>query len=157
MSITDAEDTIEAQAAAQTGQKKVRIRIDESNIQTSYVSGFRPTMGPEELMLEFGLSSLQELPSLQEFEEITRAAMGEPSAEQSDTGDATDPASVLSLSEQAPSEQSLSEQSLSGQAGPSELRSKAAQSAAAGGSESSVSDAAREKLHDPVPGDTDGA
>ena len=110
-----------------------------------------------EFMLEFGLSSLQELPSLQEFEEITRAAMGEPSAEQSDTGDATDPASVLSLSEQAPSEQFPSEQSLSGQAGPSELRSKAAQSAAAGGSESSVSDAAREKLHDPVPGDTDGA
>ena len=52
----DAEDTIEAQAAAQMGQKKIRIRIDESNIQTSYVSGFRPIMGPEELMLEFGLN-----------------------------------------------------------------------------------------------------
>ena len=59
MSITDAEDTIEAQAAAQVGQKKVRIRIDESNIQTSYVSGFRPTMGPEELMLDFGLNHVR--------------------------------------------------------------------------------------------------
>ena len=59
MSITDAEDTIEAQAAAQTGQKKVRILIDESNIQTSYVSGFRPTMGPEELMLDFGLNHVR--------------------------------------------------------------------------------------------------
>lgn len=59
ISITDAEDTIEAQAAAQTGQKKVRIRIDESNINTSYVSGFRPTMGPEELMLDFGLNHVR--------------------------------------------------------------------------------------------------
>ena len=56
ISIEDAQDTIEAQAAAQMGQKKIRIRIDDSNIQTSYVSGFRPTMGPEELMLDFGLN-----------------------------------------------------------------------------------------------------
>ena len=55
----DGQDTIEAQAAAQMGQKKVRIRIDESNIQTNYVSGFRPTMGPEELMLDFGLNHVR--------------------------------------------------------------------------------------------------
>ena len=49
-------DSIEAQAAAQTGQRKVRIRIDDSNLQTNYISGFRPTMGPEELILDFGLN-----------------------------------------------------------------------------------------------------
>ncbi len=38
------EDTIEAQAAAQTGQRKIRIRIDESKLQSSYISGFRPTI-----------------------------------------------------------------------------------------------------------------
>jgi len=107
-----------------------------------------------EFLLQFGLSSLQELPSLQEFEEITRAAMGEPSEEQPDTGDAADSSAGLFLSEQALSEQSPSEQSLSD---PPELRSKAAQSAAAGGVESPVSSAAPEKLHDPDLGDTDGA
>ncbi len=107
-----------------------------------------------EFLLQFGLSSLQELPSLQEFEEITRAAMGEPAEEQPYTGDASDPSAERSLSEQALSEQSLSE---SEPPDPPELRSKAAQSAAAGGSESPVSDAAPEKLRDPVPGDTDGA
>ncbi|MCH8269212.1 MAG: SMC-Scp complex subunit ScpB [Acidobacteria bacterium] len=110
-----------------------------------------------EFLLQFGLSSLQELPSLQEFEEITRAAMGEPSEEQPDTGDAADSSAGLFLSEQALSEQSPSEQSSSEQADPPELRSKAAQSAAAGGSESPVSSAAPEKLHDPDLGDTDGA
>lgn len=110
-----------------------------------------------EFLLQFGLSSLQELPSLQEFEEITRAAMGEPSEEQPDTGDAAGSSAELFLSEQALSEQSLSEQSSSEQADPPELRSKAAQSAAAGGVESPVSSAAPEKLHDPDLGDTDGA
>jgi hypothetical protein len=52
----DAEDTIEAQAAAQMGRPQVSIRIDESNLQTNYISGFRPSMGPEELVLDFGLN-----------------------------------------------------------------------------------------------------
>jgi hypothetical protein len=50
------EDTIEEQARNQTGQRRIRIRIDESNLQTSYVSGFRPTMTAEEVMLDFGLN-----------------------------------------------------------------------------------------------------
>lgn len=58
-SLDGSEDTIEAQAAAQMGQKKVRIRIDESDLKTNYVSGFRPTMGPEELMLDFGLNHIR--------------------------------------------------------------------------------------------------
>jgi hypothetical protein len=49
-------DTIEDQARDQTGQQRIRIRIDESNLKTSYVSGFRPTMTAEEVMLDFGLN-----------------------------------------------------------------------------------------------------
>ena len=50
------EKTIEEQARDQTGQKQIRVRIDERNLQTSYVSGFRPTMTAEEVMLDFGLN-----------------------------------------------------------------------------------------------------
>ena len=101
-----------------------------------------------EFLLQFGLSSLQELPSLQEFEEITRAAMGELAEEQPDTGNPSDmpPPSSYSASDSAPE-----------QPGPAELRSQAAQSAATGGSDSPVSSAAPEKVPDPAPGEPDGA
>ncbi|MCL5281876.1 MAG: DUF3467 domain-containing protein [Planctomycetes bacterium] len=51
-----AEKTIEEQGRDQTGHKQIRVRIDERNLQTSYVSGFRPTMTAEELILDFGLN-----------------------------------------------------------------------------------------------------
>ena len=50
------EETIEEQVRDQTGQKKVRVRIDESNVKTSYASGFRPAATPEEVILDFGLN-----------------------------------------------------------------------------------------------------
>jgi len=50
------ERTIEEQGRDQTGQKQIRVRIDERNLQTSYVSGFRPTMTAEEVILDFGLN-----------------------------------------------------------------------------------------------------
>ena len=50
------EKTIEDQARDQTGHTQIRVRIDERNLQTSYVSGFRPTMTAEEVMLDFGLN-----------------------------------------------------------------------------------------------------
>jgi len=50
------EKTIEEQGRDQTGQRQIRVRIDERNLQTSYVSGFRPTMTAEEVMLDFGLN-----------------------------------------------------------------------------------------------------
>ena len=43
------EKTIEEQGRDQTGQRQIRVRIDERNLQTSYVSGFRPTMTAEEV------------------------------------------------------------------------------------------------------------
>ena len=100
-----------------------------------------------EFLVQFGLSSLQELPSLQEFEEITRAAMGELAQEQPDTGNSSDisPPSSSSVSDSTPE-----------QPGPAELRSKAAQSAATASSDSRVSSAASEKVPDSALGEPDG-
>jgi hypothetical protein len=56
---TPPEKTIEEQGRDQTGQKKIRVRIDERNLQTSYVSGFRPTMTAEEVMLDFGVNLIR--------------------------------------------------------------------------------------------------
>jgi len=53
------EKTIEEQGRDQTGQKQIRVRIDERNVQTSYVSGFRPVMTAEEVMLDFGLNLIR--------------------------------------------------------------------------------------------------
>ena len=50
------EKDIEEQARDQTGQKRVRVRIDESNVNTSYASGFRPVATAEEVILDFGLN-----------------------------------------------------------------------------------------------------
>ncbi|MCL5281931.1 MAG: DUF3467 domain-containing protein [Planctomycetes bacterium] len=53
------EKTIEEQGRDQTGQKQIRVRIDERNLQTSYVSGFRPTMTTEEVIMDFGLNLIR--------------------------------------------------------------------------------------------------
>jgi hypothetical protein len=50
------EKPIEEQGRDQTGQKQIRVRIDESNLKTSYASGFRPTATAEEVILDFGLN-----------------------------------------------------------------------------------------------------
>jgi hypothetical protein len=50
------EKTIEEQGRDQTGQKRVRVRIDESNVKTSYASGFRPLVTAEEVILDFGMN-----------------------------------------------------------------------------------------------------
>ncbi len=56
---TSPEKTIEEQARDQTGQQRIRVTVDERNLQTSYVSGFRPTMTAEEIMLDFGLNLIR--------------------------------------------------------------------------------------------------
>jgi hypothetical protein len=53
------EKTMEEQVRNQTGQKQIRVRIDERNLQTNYVSGFRPTMTAEEVILDFGLNLIR--------------------------------------------------------------------------------------------------
>lgn len=50
------EKPIEEQAREQTGQKQVRLRIDERNMRTSYANAFRTNGTAEEVMLDFGLN-----------------------------------------------------------------------------------------------------
>ena len=47
---------IEEQAREQTGQRKIRIRMDERNMRTSYANAFRTNGTAEEVMLDFGLN-----------------------------------------------------------------------------------------------------
>ncbi len=53
------EENAENEERAQTDQERVRVRIDETNLQMSYVSGFRPTMTAEELVLDIGVNQLR--------------------------------------------------------------------------------------------------
>ena len=50
------EQPIEQQAREQTGQRQVRLRIDEREMRTSYTNAFRTNGTAEEVMLDFGLN-----------------------------------------------------------------------------------------------------
>ena len=47
---------IEEQAREQTGQRQLRLRIDEQKMQTCYANAFRTNGTAEEVMLDFGLN-----------------------------------------------------------------------------------------------------
>lgn len=47
---------IEQQAIEQTGQRQVRLQIDERNMDSCYANMFRSTATADELILDFGLS-----------------------------------------------------------------------------------------------------
>jgi hypothetical protein len=64
------EKTIEEQGRDQTGQKQIRVRIDERNLQTNYVSGVRPTMTDEEVILDFGLNLIRPTGNKEEPPEV---------------------------------------------------------------------------------------
>ena len=53
---TSGEKPIEEQAREQTGQRQVRLRIDERNMSSSYANAFRTNGTAEEVMLDFGLN-----------------------------------------------------------------------------------------------------
>ena len=48
--------SVEQQAAEQTGQTQVRLRVDEREMSTSYANAFRTNGTPDEVMLDFGLN-----------------------------------------------------------------------------------------------------
>ncbi len=62
--------TIEEQGRDQTGQKQIRVRVDERNLQTNYVSGFRPTVTAEEVILDFGLNLIRPTGNRDEPQEV---------------------------------------------------------------------------------------
>ena len=56
------EKPIEEQAREQTGQRQVRLRLDERNMQTMYSNGFRTLSLGDELSLDFGLNIPAQVP-----------------------------------------------------------------------------------------------
>jgi len=52
------EKRVEDQAREQTGQKQIRLHIDERNMRTSYANAFRTNATAEEVMLDFGLNQV---------------------------------------------------------------------------------------------------
>ena len=59
---TPADKLIEEQAREQTGQRQVRLRIDEQKMQTCYANAFRTNGTAEEVMLDFGLNLAEPAP-----------------------------------------------------------------------------------------------
>jgi len=47
---------VEQQAREQTGQRQIRLQVDEREMQTAYANIFRTTMTADEIMLDFGLN-----------------------------------------------------------------------------------------------------
>ena len=50
------EKPIEEQAREQTGQRQVRLRVDEREMKTSYGNAFRTNGTADEVMIDFGLN-----------------------------------------------------------------------------------------------------
>jgi len=59
------EKPVEEQAREQTGQRQVRLRIDERDMKTCYANAFRANGTAEEVMLDFGLNLVNPLPQAQ--------------------------------------------------------------------------------------------
>ena len=53
---TGDEKPVEEQARQQTGQRQVRLRINEQNMRTTYANAFRTNGTAEEVLLDFGLN-----------------------------------------------------------------------------------------------------
>ncbi len=49
-------DTVKEAAEQQTGQKIVRLRVNQSDMESTYANSFRPVASTEELMLDFGIN-----------------------------------------------------------------------------------------------------
>ncbi|NQZ68596.1 MAG: DUF3467 domain-containing protein [Lentisphaeria bacterium] len=54
--MSDSDKSVEEQAAQQTGQQTVRVRIDQRDMDSSYANSFRPIASTEEILLDFGIN-----------------------------------------------------------------------------------------------------
>ncbi len=50
--------SVENQAAEQTGQRQLRLRIDRREMKTAYANAFQTNATAEEVMIEFGLNQV---------------------------------------------------------------------------------------------------
>ena len=67
------DNNIEEQAREQTGQKQVRIRIDETGMRTDYANAFRTSETAEEVILDFGMNSVRPGPQQDQPEIVFKA------------------------------------------------------------------------------------
>jgi len=61
---------IEQQAREQTGDRKIRLRIDEQNMQTCYANAFRTNGTAEEVVLDLGLNQVSPAPEQEDQPEM---------------------------------------------------------------------------------------
>ncbi len=61
---------IEQQAREQTGERKIRLRIDEQNMQTCYANAFRTNGTAEEVVLDLGLNQVSPAPEQEDQPEM---------------------------------------------------------------------------------------
>jgi hypothetical protein len=69
---------IEEQAREQTGQRQIRIRVDERNMKSSYANAFRTNGTAEEVMLDFGLNLINPLVQQQQQQQQPQPPQGQP-------------------------------------------------------------------------------
>ena len=56
------EKPVEEQAREQTGQRQIRLRVDEREMASSYANAFRTNGTAEEVMLDFGVNLMNPAP-----------------------------------------------------------------------------------------------
>ncbi len=57
---TAADEQIEQQAKDQAGGRKVRLRIDQRDLKTSYANSFRTQFTAEEVIIDFGMNLIDQ-------------------------------------------------------------------------------------------------
>ena len=62
---------VEEQAREQTGQRQIRVRVDEREMGTTYANAFRTNATAEEVMLDFGMNLANPAAAKDEQPEIT--------------------------------------------------------------------------------------
>jgi len=62
---------VEEQAREQTGQRQIRVRVDEREMGTTYANAFRTNATAEEVMLDFGMNLVNPAQAEGEQPEIT--------------------------------------------------------------------------------------
>jgi hypothetical protein len=68
---TTGDKPVEEQAREQTGQRQIRVRVDEREMGTTYANAFRTNATAEEVMLDFGMNLMNPATDKDEQPEIT--------------------------------------------------------------------------------------
>ncbi len=70
ISANDNQESVRQQAQQQTGQQQVRIKVDQREMQTSYANAFRTHGSAEEVIIDFGLNTVNPASQQQETPEM---------------------------------------------------------------------------------------